>query len=62
MARQQQPPRDGAAATTPPESSIARHAIGIDATGQRHETDSMGGTDVPADCYLGSANPALAPH
>jgi hypothetical protein len=23
--------------------------IGIDATGQRHETDSMGGIDVPAD-------------
>jgi fumarate hydratase, class II len=23
--------------------------IGFDATGQRHETDSMGGIDVPAD-------------
>ena len=23
--------------------------IGIDATGLRHETDSMGGIDVPAD-------------
>src|ERR1700741_3369906 len=27
--------------------------IGIDATGQRHETDSMGGIDVPADRYWG---------
>src|ERR1700724_3419443 len=25
--------------------------IGIDATGQRHETDSMGGIDVPAERY-----------
>jgi fumarate hydratase, class II len=25
--------------------------IGIDATGQRHETDSMSGIDVPADRY-----------
>src|SRR6201993_4666675 len=28
--------------------------IGIDATGQRHETDSMGGIDVPADRYWGA--------
>src|SRR5580700_2534368 len=28
--------------------------IGIDATGQRHETDSMGGMDVPADRYWGA--------
>ncbi len=28
--------------------------IGIEATGQRHETDSMGGIDVPADCYWGA--------
>src|SRR6185369_13298713 len=28
--------------------------IGIDATGQRHETDSMGGIDVPADHYWGA--------
>jgi fumarate hydratase, class II len=27
---------------------------GIDATGQRHETDSMGGIDVPADRYWGA--------
>jgi fumarate hydratase class II len=25
--------------------------IGISASGQRHETDSMGGIDVPADRY-----------
>ena len=25
--------------------------IGIDAAGTRHETDSMGGIDVPADRY-----------
>jgi fumarate hydratase, class II len=25
--------------------------IGIGATGKRHETDSMGGIDVPADRY-----------
>jgi fumarate hydratase, class II len=29
-------------------------SIGIDATGQRHETDSMGGIDVPADRYWGA--------
>ncbi|MCF8589036.1 class II fumarate hydratase [Gordonia liuliyuniae] len=29
-------------------------AIGIDATGTRHETDSMGGIDVPADKYWGA--------
>jgi fumarate hydratase class II len=29
-------------------------SIGIDATGQRHETDSMGGIDVPADRYWGT--------
>ena len=28
--------------------------IGIDAGGQRHETDSMGGIDVPADRYWGA--------
>jgi fumarate hydratase class II len=28
--------------------------IGIDATGQRHETDSMGGIEVPADRYWGA--------
>jgi fumarate hydratase class II len=28
--------------------------IGIGATGQRHETDSMGGIDVPADRYWGA--------
>jgi fumarate hydratase, class II len=28
--------------------------IGIDAVGQRHETDSMGGIDVPADRYWGA--------
>src|SRR5882724_6022672 len=28
--------------------------IGIDATGLRHETDSMGGIDVPADHYWGA--------
>src|SRR5713226_1970545 len=28
--------------------------IGIDAEGQRHETDSMGGIDVPADRYWGA--------
>jgi fumarate hydratase class II len=28
--------------------------IGIDATGERHETDSMGGIDVPADHYWGA--------
>ncbi len=28
--------------------------IGIDATGTRHETDSMGGIDVPADRYWGA--------
>jgi fumarate hydratase class II len=28
--------------------------IGIKATGQRHETDSMGGIDVPADRYWGA--------
>ncbi|WP_027533526.1 class II fumarate hydratase [Bradyrhizobium sp. WSM3983] len=29
-------------------------AIGINATGKRHETDSMGGIDVPADRYWGA--------
>src|SRR5258708_7354117 len=28
--------------------------IGIDAAGMRHETDSMGGIDVPADRYWGA--------
>src|SRR5580693_6860457 len=28
--------------------------VGIDATGRRHETDSMGGIDVPADRYWGA--------
>src|SRR5213593_4540862 len=28
--------------------------IGINASGQRHETDSMGGIDVPADRYWGA--------
>src|SRR5271170_2772753 len=28
--------------------------IGIHATGLRHETDSMGGIDVPADRYWGA--------
>src|SRR5271167_2620548 len=29
-------------------------AIGISAAGQRHETDSMGGIEVPADRYWGA--------
>jgi fumarate hydratase, class II len=29
-------------------------AIGIDATGQRHEKDSMGEIEVPADRYWGA--------
>src|ERR1700691_4865423 len=29
-------------------------AIGINAAGQRHETDSMGGIEVPADRYWGA--------
>src|SRR5438105_14634141 len=29
-------------------------AIGIDVAGMRHETDSMGGIDVPADRYWGA--------
>src|SRR5215471_1631724 len=28
--------------------------VGISAAGQRHETDSMGGIDVPADRYWGA--------
>jgi aspartate ammonia-lyase len=28
--------------------------IGIDASGPRHETDSMGGIDVPANRYWGA--------
>ena len=28
--------------------------VGLDATGTRHETDSMGGIDVPADRYWGA--------
>jgi fumarate hydratase class II len=28
--------------------------VGISATGKRHETDSMGGIDVPADRYWGA--------
>ena len=28
--------------------------VGLDATGTRHETDSMGGVDVPADRYWGA--------
>ena len=28
--------------------------VGIDAVGQRHESDSMGGIDVPADRYWGA--------
>src|ERR1700732_4282746 len=28
--------------------------IGINAAGERHETDSMGGIDVPADRYWGA--------
>src|SRR4051812_36857849 len=28
--------------------------VGIAAVGQRHETDSMGGIDVPADRYWGA--------
>ncbi len=27
--------------------------VGLDASGTRHETDSMGGIDVPADRYWG---------
>lgn len=34
--------------------SIKQVPIGIDATGLRHETDSMGGIDVPADRYWGA--------
>ena len=37
---------------SPPE--IAQTPIGIPATGTRHETDSMGGIDVPADRYWGA--------
>jgi fumarate hydratase, class II len=39
-------------ASTPP--TLRHIPIGIDATGQRHETDSMGGIDVPADRYWGA--------
>ena len=28
--------------------------VGIESTGVRHETDSMGGIDVPADRYWGA--------
>ncbi|MGX1857371.1 class II fumarate hydratase [Dietzia sp. NPDC055340] len=38
--------------TTAPE--ILDLPIGIDATGERHETDSMGRIDVPADRYWGA--------
>jgi fumarate hydratase, class II len=34
--------------------SLRDIAIGIDAPGQRHETDSMGRIDVPADRYWGA--------
>ncbi|WP_281406037.1 class II fumarate hydratase [Methylobacterium sp. WL12] len=34
--------------------TIRELPIGIDATGERHETDSMGGVDVPADRYWGA--------
>ncbi|MGN6407843.1 MAG: class II fumarate hydratase [Curtobacterium sp.] len=40
--------------TTTSEPSIHDVPIGIDATGTRHETDSMGGIDVPADHYWGA--------
>src|SRR6476620_7553622 len=39
-------------ASTPP--TLRDLPIGIKATGQRHETDSMGGIDVPADRYWGA--------
>ena len=35
-------------------------AVGIDATGQRTETDSMGPIEVPADRYWGAQTAALA--
>jgi fumarate hydratase, class II len=37
-----------------PQPNLRDLPIGIDATGQRHETDSMGGIDVPADRYWGA--------
>src|SRR6266481_6398348 len=33
---------------------LHRVPVGIDAAGKRHETDSMGGIDVPADRYWGA--------
>src|SRR5262245_21827505 len=34
--------------------SIHDLPIGLDSTGTRHESDSMGGIDVPADRYWGA--------
>src|SRR2546430_9440030 len=39
---------------TSPPPTLGDIPIGIDASGQRHETDSMGGIDVPADRYWGA--------
>jgi fumarate hydratase class II len=40
---------------TTPTPTVSDHIpIGIDATGKRHETDSMGGIDVPGDRYWGA--------
>ncbi len=36
--------------------------IGIDASGQRHETDSMGGIDVPANRYWGADKASAIAH
>ena len=45
---------DGVDAAHGAAPSIPDRPIGIDATGTRHETDSMGGIDVPADRYWGA--------
>src|ERR1700722_15388526 len=37
-----------------PHPALRDIPIGIDATGRRHETDSMGGIDVPAGRYWGA--------
>jgi len=36
------------------QSELRELPIGIAATGMRHETDSMGGIEVPADRYWGA--------
>src|SRR5260370_4446628 len=40
--------------TTQSHPTLHVQPIGIDAAGKRHETDSMGGIDVPADRYWGA--------